>query len=106
MDYECEASVFKALGEPTRLRILDVLSCGELCACKILEVLSISQPTLSHHMKVLLECGLVSSRKDATWIYYTINQPKVDEIHQLIDKLTKPKLNCACNATMTEACVP
>ncbi len=99
MDYEHEASVFKALGEPTRLRILDVLSCGELCACRILEALSISQPTLSHHMKVLLECGLVTSRKDATWIYYTINKPRVDEIHLLINVLTEPKPDCVCNTT-------
>ncbi|MBP7205860.1 MAG: winged helix-turn-helix transcriptional regulator [Candidatus Cloacimonetes bacterium] len=92
-----ETQLFKALSDPTRMQILDMLSCGELCACDILEGLTISQSTLSHHMKVLLECNLVSGRKDATWMYYTINQARIDYLHMTIDILTKPKDGCICH---------
>ena len=51
--YQKNAGWFKALADPTRLEIVDMLSCGELCACKILERFQITQPTLSHHMKIL-----------------------------------------------------
>ena len=55
--------MLKALGENTRLHIFDMLRNGTLCGCKILEQLNITQPTLSHHMKVLCDCGLVRQRK-------------------------------------------
>ena len=56
--------VFKALGDSTRLEIVQMLAGGEMCACKILEKFEISQPTLSHHMKILCESGLVKARKE------------------------------------------
>lgn len=55
--------LIKALADETRLKIIDMLSGGELCACKIPEPLSITQPTLSYHMKILTECGAVSARR-------------------------------------------
>ena len=67
------AEVFRALGDANRLMIVDMLSGGELCACMILEKFRITQPTLSHHMKILCGCGLVNWRKQGKWIYYTIN---------------------------------
>ena len=67
------SKMLKAMSEPKRLRIVDMLSCGELCACKILEEFNITQPTLSHHMKVLSEADLVSSRRDGKNIFYQIN---------------------------------
>ncbi len=88
----------KALGDGTRLKILDVLSCGEVCACQVLESLSISQPTLSHHMKVLTACGLVSARRDATWMYYSFNKEKFREVFACLDALTSPKEGCVCLA--------
>lgn len=68
-----QAAVFKALSDPNRLMIVDMLSCGELCACKILEKFNITQPTLSHHMKTLCECGLVVARKEGKWSYYSLD---------------------------------
>jgi ArsR family transcriptional regulator len=94
--YDSLAKLFKVLSDPTRLQILEILSCGTLCACKILERLSINQSTLSHHMKMLTGCGLVKGRKDATWMYYTLNQDRVTELHQLIDSITVPKAECIC----------
>jgi len=86
----------KALSDPTRLQILDILSCGTLCACKILDNLQISQSTLSHHMKVLMDCELVIGEKDATWMYYSLDPDKVAFLHKLIDKITLPKDQCIC----------
>ena len=70
IDYEGNAKILKALADPNRLKIVDILSCGELCACEILEHFEFTQPTLSHHMKVLAEAGLVNVRKDGLWNYY------------------------------------
>jgi ArsR family transcriptional regulator, arsenate/arsenite/antimonite-responsive transcriptional repressor len=97
IDYLAESEIIKALSEPKRLQILDMLSCGEMCACNMLDSLSITQPTLSHHMKVLMDCGLVAGRKDSTWMYYTINRERVDQLHRFIDFLTGPKEDCVCN---------
>lgn len=67
------SSICKALGDPNRLRIVKMLSGCEKCACVILEAFDITQPTLSHHMKILCDCGLVNVRKDGKWSYYSLN---------------------------------
>lgn len=72
-NYEANAKIFKALSDSNRLKIIDMLSCGEKCACDILENFEFTQPTLSHHMKVLIECGLVKSRKEGLWSYYSLD---------------------------------
>lgn len=71
--YEKNARILKALSDPNRLKIIDLLSCGEKCACEILESFKFTQPTLSHHMKVLIDCGLVEARKDSIWNQYKLN---------------------------------
>ena len=63
------AQICKALSDSNRIRIIQMLSEREKCACKILEELCITQPTLSHHMKYLCDCNLVTSRKDGKWNY-------------------------------------
>ncbi len=75
-----DADVFKALSDPNRIKIMEMLRDGELCACRILEEFDFTQPTLSHHMSVLSKCGLVTSRKDGQWTHYSINRDKVSEI--------------------------
>ena len=64
------ALMFKALSDETRLKIVEMLSCGEMCACDILESFSITQPTLSYHLKTLIDSGIINSRKDGSWIRY------------------------------------
>ena len=64
IDYEEYAKMFKALSDPKRLKIVDMLSNGELCACKILEEFHITQPTLSHDMKLLCSAGLVPEKRE------------------------------------------
>ena len=67
------AVICKALGDNNRLQIIQMLSDGEKCGCKLLEAFNITQPTLSHHMKILCECGLVNDRKEGKWHHYSIN---------------------------------
>ena len=76
------AQLFKALSDPNRLSIVEMLSCDELCACVILEKLNISQPTLSHHMKSLCDCRLVNGRKAGKWTYYTLNEETLQDIRK------------------------
>ena len=77
-------AVFKALSDPIRLRILEFLRrpdaecCSvedRVCACDLEGLLGLSQPTVSHHMKILVQAGLVSSEKSGRWVYYRIDRP-------------------------------
>ena len=99
MDVHKTAAVFKALGDENRIRILKILSGGEKCACKLLEELSISQPTLSHHMKILCDVGMVTGRKDGKWMYYSVCCEGVysfqSSLKQLLD-LEQLSANCGC----------
>jgi len=90
------AKVFKVLGDPKRAMIVDMLSCGELCACMILEKFEMSQSTLSHHMKLLCECGLVVGRNEGKWTYYSLNAEGVSKTKQLFNLITSDKENCIC----------
>ena len=80
--------MLKALGDENRLMIVEMLSCGELCACTILEAFSLSQPTLSHHMKILCSSGLVVPRRDGKWTHYSLNREKFSELISFIDEIS------------------
>lgn len=95
-DYLKFARVFKALGDPKRAMIVDMLSCGELCACMILEKFEMSQSTLSHHMKLLCECGLVKGREQGKWTYYSLDTDTINRIKQFLCNITSKKENCIC----------
>ena len=73
MDEQKTAMIFKAFCDENRIRILKLLCSGEKCACKLLEEMSISQPTLSHHMKILCASGIVVGRKEGKWMHYSIS---------------------------------
>lgn len=73
MDNKKIAVMFKAFCDDNRLQILELLRCGERCACNILEEMHITQPTLSHHMKILCDAGIVSGRKEGKWMHYSIS---------------------------------
>ena len=100
-NYKKYAELFKALSDPNRIMIVDMLSCGELCACVILEKLNITQPTLSHHMKSLCGCGLVNGRRDGKWVYYSLNGETVREFKEFLERVTAAKEDCICGK---EAC--
>ena len=75
---ECR-EILKALADDTRMQIFEMLRGGTLCACKILEKLDITQPTLSHHMDILCKCGVVKAKKDWKWTHYTLVCSKMKE---------------------------
>lgn len=85
---ERNAKVFKAFCDANRLTILGLLQSGEKCACKLLEALRIGQPTLSHHMKILCDSGIVTGRKEGKWTYYSLNPNGVERAKQLLDRIT------------------
>lgn len=76
---------FKALSDETRYGIFMKLRSKELCACDLLESFDITQPTLSFHMKKLIECGLVNGQKDGIWMRYRINDLVVKEVIVLLE---------------------
>lgn len=82
--------VFKALGDENRIKILDTLKTGEKCACSILEKLAIGQSTLSHHMRILRDCGLVDGREEGKWTYYSLCPGKLTQAMDLLEKLSVP----------------
>ncbi len=81
------ALICKALSDANRLMIIEMLADGEKCACKLLEKFEISQPTLSHHIKILVECGLVSVRKEGKWHHYSLNANTLSDFRGFIDTL-------------------
>ena len=94
------ALICKALGDSNRLQIVQMLSEGEKCGCKLLEAFEITQPTLSHHMKILFDCELVQSRKDGKWTFYEINCCRFKEFKQYFESIQcwKDRLSASsCN---------
>jgi ArsR family transcriptional regulator len=96
MDYSTFASVFKALSDEKRLKIIDMLSHGSLCACKILEQFNFSQPALSQHMKVLVDSGLVRGVRVGNWMHYILVKEEYDKIVLFIQRLSAEKKESAC----------
>ena len=88
MDERRTAQVFKALCDENRIRILKLLCGGEKCACKLLQELNISQSTLSHHMKILCDSGIVTGRKEGTWMHYSISSEGAQAAKDLLTELT------------------
>lgn len=82
--------IFKALGDEKRLCILSLLRQGERCACVLLEHLNLSQPTLSHHMKILCEAQLVTGRKEGKWVYYSLNTAQARVLEEAVHQLFQP----------------
>ncbi len=95
-NYEINSKVFKALSDPNRLKIIDILSCGERCACEILENFNFTQPTLSHHMKILIECDLVTARKEGTWNHYTLNYANANRLVLFLMNIITDTDECIC----------
>ena len=91
------AKMLKAMSDPKRLRIVDMLSCGEMCACVILESFHITQPTLSHDMKLLVEAGIVKDRREGKNIYYSLNRENLSKMHEILGRMFEDKPDCICH---------
>jgi ArsR family transcriptional regulator len=92
------ALICRALGDSNRIRIVELLIHGEMCGCRLLEHFQISQPTLSHHMKILTECGLVKGRKEWKNTYYSLDCSTLTAFREYIDHLNcgKPAEDGRC----------
>jgi len=88
-NYLDNARVFKAFCDETRLMVLTLLQSGEKCACVLIAKLGLAQPTLSYHMKILVDSGIVAARKEGKWTYYSISDEGSDHAVRLIRELTK-----------------
>lgn len=86
MTYKEDAKLFKALSDENRLQILCQLSRTEKCACVLLDTLNISQPTLSHHMRSLVDAGLVVGRKEGKWMHYSLSNDARGRVQELLHK--------------------
>lgn len=85
-EYEVIARKYKALSDPNRIWILNILKNGEFCACKLLEILNVGQSTLSHHMKILVDAEIVCARKEGKWMHYSLSNEGIDVLEKyLID---------------------
>ena len=82
---------FKALADETRLSILALLWDGEKCVCEIMTALPISQPAVSHHLKILRQAGLVKDERRGKWIFYHLNRPALDAMGKLTDCVSSLK---------------
>lgn len=88
MDERKTALIFKAFCDENRIRILKMLRSGEKCACKLLDELNVTQPTLSHHMKILCDSGIVVGRKDGKWMHYSISSEGAEYAVKCLQALT------------------
>ena len=89
IDMQKTANMFKAFCDENRVRILLLLTTGEKCACRLLEEISIAQSTLSHHMKILCDSGIVAGRKEGKWMYYCLSAEGVAYAAKCFEALTK-----------------
>lgn len=80
--------LFKSLADETRLKIIALLSNGEMCACQLLENFNITQPTLSYHMKILCDSAVVNGRREGAWMYYSINSITLADISEFLAETT------------------
>ncbi|PTI17617.1 MULTISPECIES: ArsR/SmtB family transcription factor [Staphylococcus] len=104
MSYKELSTILKVLSDPSRLEILDLLSCGELCACDLLEYFQFSQPTLSHHMKSLVDNDLVITRKNGNKHMYQLNREFLDYINQNLNIINSSNQRCVCKSMKLGEC--
>lgn len=86
--------ICRALADETRARIVHILSRGELCACDILDHFDLTQPTLSHHLGVLVESGLVVARNEGKWTHYSIRAETFEFLERYLKDLSKETETC------------
>ena len=87
VDNKRMAAMFKAFADENRIQILELLRDGERCACRLLEEMNITQPTLSHHMKILCDSGIVVGRKEGKWMHYSISEDGIGDAMRYLEEL-------------------
>jgi ArsR family transcriptional regulator len=85
---EALASLLKAIADPTRIQLLSLINASnnsEACVCNLTEPLALTQPTVSHHLKVLTDAGLIEREKRGTWVWYSVNQDRWRQLSKLLE---------------------
>ncbi len=107
MGFREDVKQIKALADENRLAVMLSLQHGEKCGCVLLEELNITQPTLSHHMKILCDSGLVNGRKEGKWMYYSISREGIAAFREMVGTYARCDCEtkeagpavCACEPT-------
>jgi ArsR family transcriptional regulator len=106
--------IFKALGDPARVRILEFLRspgagcctfAGQICACDVERVLNLSQATISHHMKLLIDAGLVAATKRGRWMHYTLKAEAFDRAAGWLKSFSSPATAAPANVCAPDCAV-
>jgi ArsR family transcriptional regulator len=99
IDFTLGTALCKAMADETRARIIHILSCGELCACDLLDYFEVTQPTLSHHLAILVESGLVLARPEGKWTHYRLNEDTFAFLERYIKDISRDSVKCLCKKT-------
>ena len=86
--------ILKAISDIKRFEILQIVNCEETCICELMDKFNVTQPTLSHDMKILHELDLVNSRKDGKWNYYSLNKETLMEFYKSLGELLTENKHC------------
>ncbi|WP_030755540.1 ArsR/SmtB family transcription factor [Streptomyces sp. NRRL F-5135] len=100
------AKVFKALGDPIRLRLLSMIASragGEVCVCDLTPAFDLSQPTISHHLKLLRQAGLIDCERRGTWVYYWLLPEMTDRLAGILTRSAGTPLPERAGKTITGA---
>lgn len=89
IDYKRGTALYRALADETRVRIVHLLSSGELCACELLDHFDITQPTLSHHLGILSDAGIVVPRRDGKWTHYSLAGAELDYLRDFTERISR-----------------
>lgn len=98
IDFEKGATLLKAIADPTRICIVHILSCGDLCVCELQKYFNLRQPTLSHHLGILKSAGIITSSRKGKWIYYGVKRTTVQALTGFLDAVFLPGDTCLCHA--------
>lgn len=96
-DYSKDVKIFKALCDEKRLKIIDLLKSGEKCACVLIDKMDIGQSSLSYHMKILCESGIVQSRQDGKWTHYKLSKSGSEHAIKRLREITMENENTTCS---------
>ena len=102
MNNEQFTLINKALSDPNRLQIIQMITQEESCACKLLAFFNITQPTLSHHMRILSDCNLVHIRKDGKWSHYSMNLKTLSDYTDFVNQIYQASLTAKSDGVFTK----